>query len=75
MRIITRKKPAFTDLYQTGVLTRIAAVKTDTGGWRLAPVWSMARSGCCGVCRSGAWRYPGMVRLELSCGICVQLWH
>lgn len=34
MRIITRKKPAFTDLYQTGVLTRIAAVKTDSGGWR-----------------------------------------
>lgn len=39
MRIITRKKPAFTDLYQTGVLTRIAAVKTYTGGWRLFGVW------------------------------------
>ncbi|EAO5455255.1 hypothetical protein CDQ06_23655 [Salmonella enterica] len=39
MLIITRKKPAFTDLYQTGVLTRIAAVKTDTGGWRLFGVW------------------------------------
>lgn len=39
MRIITRKKPAFTDLYQTGVLTHIAAVKTDTGGWRLFGVW------------------------------------
>ncbi|EDT0209327.1 hypothetical protein GOR44_001939 [Salmonella enterica subsp. diarizonae] len=39
MRIITRKKPAFTDLYQTGVLTRIAAVKTDSGGWRLFRVW------------------------------------
>ncbi|EPB0514447.1 hypothetical protein ACRABS_004840 [Salmonella enterica subsp. enterica] len=39
MRIITRKKPAFTDLYQTGVLTRIAAVKTDSGGWRLFGVW------------------------------------
>lgn len=39
MRIITRKKPAFTDLYQTGVLTRIAAVKTDSGGWRLLGVW------------------------------------
>lgn len=39
MRIITRKKPAFTDLYQTGVLTRIAPVKTDTGGWRLFGVW------------------------------------
>ncbi|EAR2754284.1 hypothetical protein C1C23_13105 [Salmonella enterica] len=39
MRIITRKKPAFTDLYQTGVLTRIAAVKTDTGGWRPFGVW------------------------------------
>lgn len=39
MRIIIRKKPAFTDLYQTGVLTRIAAVKTDSGGWRLFGVW------------------------------------
>ncbi|EDI7707607.1 hypothetical protein CSQ21_21640 [Salmonella enterica subsp. houtenae serovar Houten] len=39
MRIITRKKPAFTDLYQTGVLTRIAVVKTDSGGWRLFGVW------------------------------------
>ncbi|EBX0272068.1 hypothetical protein DQT19_06230 [Salmonella enterica subsp. enterica serovar Newport] len=39
MRIITRKKPAFTDLYQPGVLTRIAAVKTDSGGWRLFGVW------------------------------------
>lgn len=39
MRIITRKKPAFTDLYQTGVLTRIAAVKTDSGGWHLFGVW------------------------------------
>ncbi|EBI1547805.1 hypothetical protein FKY41_20465 [Salmonella enterica] len=39
MRIITRKKPAFTDLYQTGVLTRIAAVKTDSGGRRLFGVW------------------------------------
>ncbi|EIW7379117.1 hypothetical protein MGP96_005153 [Salmonella enterica] len=39
MRIITRKKPAFTDLYQTGVLTRIAVVKTDTGGCRLFGVW------------------------------------
>ncbi|EAM2841085.1 hypothetical protein D3J93_23925 [Salmonella enterica] len=39
MLIITRKKPAFTDLYQTGVLTRIAAVKTDTSGWRLFGVW------------------------------------
>lgn len=39
MRIITRKKPAFTDLYQTGVLTRIAAVKTDSVGWRLFGVW------------------------------------
>lgn len=39
MRIITRKKPAFTDLYQTGVLTCIAAVKTGSGGWRLFGVW------------------------------------
>ncbi|MDU3156372.1 MAG: hypothetical protein E7B34_11980, partial [Hafnia alvei] len=40
MRMITRKKPAFTELYQTGVLTRIAAVKSpDGGGWRLFGLW------------------------------------
>lgn len=39
MRIITRKKPAFIELHQTGVLTRIAAVKTEDGGWRLFGVW------------------------------------
>ncbi|HEY3591916.1 MAG TPA: hypothetical protein VGL07_17885 [Buttiauxella sp.] len=39
MQMITRKKPAFTDLYNTGVLTRIVAVKTDVGGWRLFGLW------------------------------------
>lgn len=39
MRIITRKKPAFIELYQTGVITRVAAVKTDEGGWRLFGIW------------------------------------
>ncbi|MCS2154731.1 hypothetical protein MUU49_19450 [Scandinavium goeteborgense] len=40
MRMITRKKPAFVELYQTGVLTRIAAVKSaDGGGWRLFGLW------------------------------------
>ena len=40
MQMITRKKPAFTDLYQTGVLTRIVAVRNaDSGGWRLFGLW------------------------------------
>lgn len=39
MRIITRKKPAFIELYQTDVITRVAAVKTDEGGWRLFGIW------------------------------------
>lgn len=39
MRIITRKKPAFMELHQTGVLTRIAAVKTEGGSRRLFGIW------------------------------------
>lgn len=40
MQMITRKKPAFTELYQTGVLTRIVAVRNaDSGGWRLFGLW------------------------------------
>ena len=40
MQMITRKKPAFTELYQPGVLTRIVAVKiADRDGWRLFGFW------------------------------------
>lgn len=39
MEMITRKKPAWTDLYATGVLTRIVAIKTEQGGWRLFGLW------------------------------------
>jgi len=39
MRIITRKKPAFMELHQTGVLIRIAAVRMENGGWRLFGIW------------------------------------
>lgn len=40
MRMITVKKPAFTELFNTGVLTRIVAVKSpDGGGWRLFGLW------------------------------------
>lgn len=40
MKTITRKKPAFVDLYTTGVLTRVVAVRTENGkGWRLFGLW------------------------------------
>lgn len=39
MKTITRKKPAWVDLYLTGVLTRIVAIKTEGEGWRLFGVW------------------------------------
>lgn len=40
MKTITRKKPAFVDLYNTGVLTRIVAVRTESGeSWRLFGLW------------------------------------
>lgn len=71
MRIITRKKPAFTDLYQTGVLTRIAAVKTDTGGWRLFGVWRDQDVAALVEAARGGIR--GIVRLKVSGGVCVQL--
>lgn len=75
MRMITRKKPAFTELYQTGVLTRIAAVKSpDGGGWRLGEVYSCVCGGCSrrdsGVVWSGL-DYPAY--FYASCGI--SLWE
>lgn len=40
MKTITRKKTAFADLYATGALTRIVAVKTESGkAWRLFGLW------------------------------------
>lgn len=40
MKMITRKKPAFADLYATGVLTKVVAVKnTESKGWGLFGVW------------------------------------
>lgn len=39
MRMTTRKKPAFRDLYEAGVLTKLVAVKGDSGRWSLFGVW------------------------------------
>lgn len=39
MRMITRKRPAFKDLYQTEVLTKIVAVRVTSGKWSLFGVW------------------------------------
>ena len=77
MRIITRKKPAFTDLYQTGVLTRIAAVKTDSGGWRLFGGWGDREIGVfVEAARGGIREWTGLnylAGLVFSCGI--SLWE
>ncbi|EAZ0595167.1 hypothetical protein BKN58_13500 [Salmonella enterica] len=77
MRIITRKKPAFTDLYQTGVLTRIAAVKTDTGGWRLFGVWRDQNVAVfVEAARGGIREWSGLnylAEFAFSCGI--SLWE
>lgn len=35
MKVTTRKKPLFRDLYQNGVFTRVVATKTEAGRWRL----------------------------------------
>lgn len=77
MRIITRKKPAFTDLYQTGVLTRIAAVKTDSGGWRLFGVWrDQDIAVFVEAARGGIREWSGLnylAKFVFSCGI--SLWE
>ncbi|MNB60026.1 hypothetical protein D3C81_31700 [compost metagenome] len=40
MKVTTRKKSAFMDLYSTGVLTRVAAVRNEDGtAWRLFGIW------------------------------------
>ncbi|WP_368750282.1 hypothetical protein [Klebsiella aerogenes] len=78
MRMITRKKPAFTELYQTGVLTRIAAVKSpDGGGWRLFGLW-MGKDIAVFVeaARGGVREWSGLDYLAAfvaSCGI--SLWE
>lgn len=39
MQMINRKKPRFQDLYDTGVLSRLVAVRVDSGRWSLFGVW------------------------------------
>ena len=78
MRMITRKKPAFAELYQTGVLTRIAAVKSeDSGGWRLFGLWREQEIAVfVEAARGGVREWSGLNYLAefvASCGI--SLWE
>ena len=78
MRMITRKKPAFTELYQTGVLTRIAAVKSpDGGGWRLFGLWRGKDIAVfVEAARGGIREWAGLDYLANFCASCgISLWE
>ncbi|HDS9718981.1 hypothetical protein [Klebsiella michiganensis] len=72
MQMITRKKPAFTELYQTGVLTRIVAVRNaDSGGWLLFGVWLDKDIGVyVEAARGGIREWSGLDYLANFCGSC-----
>ena len=72
MQMITRKKPAFTELYQTGVLTRIVAVKiADRDGWRLFGFWRDKDIGVyVEAARGGVLEWSGLDYLSNFCGSC-----
>lgn len=78
MRMITRKKLAFADLYQTGVLTRIAAVKSeDGGGWRLFGLWrGQDVAVFVEAARGGIREWSGLNHLADFCESCgISLWE
>lgn len=67
----------FTDLYVTGVLTRIVAIKTEDGGWRLFGVW---RDNDIAVfveaARGGIREWSGLSYLADFCESCgISLWE
>lgn len=78
MRMRTRKKPAFTELHQTGVLTRIVAVKNaNGGGWRLFGVWREKDIAVfVGAARGGIREWSGLDYLAGFCESCgISLWE
>lgn len=77
MKMITRKKPAFVDLYATGVLTRIVAVKSETGGWRLFGLWHDKDIAVfVEAARGGVREWSGLNYLADFCVSCgVSLWE
>ncbi|WP_258110805.1 hypothetical protein [Klebsiella quasipneumoniae] len=71
-------KPAFTELYQTGVLTRIAAVKSpDGGGWRLFGLWRGKDIAVfVEAARGGIREWSGLDYLANFCASCgISLWE
>ncbi|HEY2452864.1 MAG TPA: hypothetical protein VGI71_09625 [Scandinavium sp.] len=78
MKMITRKKPAFSDLYQAGVFTRIAAVKSaDGGGWRLFGLWRDKDIAVfVEAARGGVREWSGLNYLADFCESCgISLWE
>ena len=78
MRMITSKKPAFTELHQAGVLTRIVAVKSpDGGGWRLFGVWRDKDVAVfVEAARGGIREWAGLDYLAGFCETCgISLWE
>ncbi|HBC5494041.1 TPA: hypothetical protein KEU76_005157 [Klebsiella oxytoca] len=67
-----------TELYQTGVLTRIVAVRNaDSGGWRLFGLWRDKQIGVyVEAARGGVREWSGLDYLANFCGSCgISLWE
>ena len=78
MRTITRKKPAFADLYATGVITRVVAVRTEGGqSWRLFGLWlDKDIAVFVEAARGGIREWSGLNFLADFCADCgVSLWE
>ncbi len=78
MEMIVRKKPAFTELYQTDVLTRIAAIKSpDGGGLRLFGIWRNRDTAVfVEAARGGIRQWSSLDHLANFCASCgISLWE
>lgn len=77
MKVTTRTKPLFRELYQNGIFTRIVATKTDKGKWRL---FGIHRSADVGIfieaARGGVREWSGLTHLGDFCdSIGITLWE
>ncbi len=77
MKMTTRKKPQWKDLYHNGVFTRVVAVKNDRGRWSLFGVHRSADAALfVEAARGGIREWSGLNYLADFCeSIGITLWE
>ncbi|WP_182934754.1 hypothetical protein [Klebsiella sp. WP4-W18-ESBL-05] len=77
MKMTTRKKPQWKDLYHNGVFTRVVAVKNDRGRWSLFGVHrSVGAAMFVEAARGGIREWSGLSYLGDFCdSMGVSLWE